>query len=146
MSKYISQRRSDKIYREECRAFKKALKQCVKQSNLFDAGGLHDTVNVWVSHMLTYYKAGAHVYSTEFTRNAIIYELEEVNGLFKELDHLYDEFRAKPKPKCVTKSGIKAVGLNKELIELLAKLDNREHELYKDIYAKIGQCIQEWWD
>lgn len=140
-------RRRHKMYWKEHKAFIKALKNSVKDAGLFDYSWLEEMTRIWVSHMLNYYKNGYNVWQVDESRLEIVEQLEEVNGLFEQLDHVYDRSNSFLKAENDDDFLPSVNDGDKETWrEAVVEETDKEHELYKEIYAKIGEYIQYWWD
>lgn len=132
-------------YREQTRVFRRKLRKSVRKANLFDYDELHHMVEIWVNSMYEYYKRGVNVWQDEIGSQTIIDQLAEVKAMFDEIHQLYDDWEVKFETE-ETESGEERIKLsNEDAAKIEAKL-NREHELYRLAYAKIGEYIEGWWD
>ena len=137
--------KEQKKYRKIRREHKKALMRLVKKDADYDWSFLHDLVCCKIKNMAEFYEKGFGVAQEEQSRLRV---LESINGAIKfleEIDHCWDEY---------FNSVLYRVGpthlIDIELIDeerwLATKAQEREIELYKNLYSYIGEHLHEWWD
>lgn len=125
-------KKSIRAYRKMYKRHRKEMIKLAKEDRDFDWAYLHDLVLTKIEHMYEYYSAGNNVFQTEETLQPILESLKYVIDLQKELDGIWltdtrneDDF---------------------DNIDKLTALFKREDEIYKEMYAYIGQHLREWWD
>ena len=106
-----------KAYDKINRKHRKELIKLINGSHEWDWLWLHDSVIMQIRHMYEYYLSADFVWQTDETRITIVEQLQHVLELNEELKRAMDECD-----------------------------DNRERELYKEIYSYIGEHITYWWD
>ena len=132
-------------YRKQTRVFRRKLRKSVRKANLFDYDEMHHMVEIWVNSMYEYYKRGVNVWQSDEGKQAIIAELTEVKAMFDEIHQLYNDWWIKFETE-ETESGEERLKLSDEDKAKIEAKWNREHELYRLAYAKIGEYIEGWWD
>ena len=132
-------------YRKQERVFHRKLRKSVRKANLFDYDELNNMVEIWVNSMYEYYKRGANVWQDGTSSQTIIDQLAEVKTMFDEIHQLYNDPLVKFKTE-ETESGEERIKLSDENAAKIEAKWNREHELYRLAYAKIGEYIEGWWD
>ena len=106
-----------KAYDKINRKHRKELIKLINGSHEWDWMWLHDSVIMQITHMYSYYLSADFVWQTDETRIPIVEQLQHVLELNEELKRAMDECD-----------------------------DDRERELYKEIYSYIGEHIMYWWD
>ena len=130
----------DKMHRKH----RKELIKLVKEDAEWDWCFLHDLVMTKVRHMYEYYTSGNNVWQSDETLLPTIAELKHVLDLQDELEHLFDNI---PVPEMTkNEKGFLVFTYNEETEKLRDKAYKREDELYKEIYAYIGEHLRGWWD
>lgn len=132
-------------YRKQKKVFRRKLRKSVRKANLFDYDELHNMVEIWVNSMYEYYKRGANVWQDGVGSQTIIDQLAEVKAMFDEIHQLYNDWWVKFETE-ETESGEERIKLSDEDAAKIEAKWNREHELYRLAYAKIGEYIEGWWD
>ena len=132
-------------YRKQTRVFRRKLRKSVRKANLFDYDELNNMVEIWVNSMYEYYKRGANVWQDGTSSQTIIDQLAEVKAMFDEIHQLYNDQLVKFETG-ETESGEKCIKISDEDAAKIEAKWNREHELYRLAYAKIGEYIEGWWD
>lgn len=132
-------------YRKQKRVFHRKLRKSVRKADLFDYDELNNMVEIWVNSMYEYYKRGANVWQDEIGSQTIIDQLTEVKAMFDEIHQLYNDQCVKFETE-ETKSREERIKLSDEDAAKIEAKWNREHELYRLAYAKIGEYIEGWWD
>ena len=137
--------RNYRDYRKQKKVFRRKLRKSVRKANLFDYDELHNMVEIWVNSMYEYYKRGANVWQDRVGSQTIIDQLAEVKAMFDEIHQLYNDWWVKFETE-ETESGEERIKLSDEDAAKIEAKWNREHELYRLAYAKIGEYIEGWWD
>lgn len=132
-------------YRKQTRVFRRKLRKSVRKANLFDHDELHHMVEIWVNSMYEYYKRGANVWQNGIGSQTIIDQLAEVKAMFDEIHQLYNDWWVSLRANVIGPGEKFPILSDEEEAAIEAKW-NREHELYRLIYAKIGEYIEGWWD
>lgn len=132
-------------YRKQKRVFHRKLRKSVRKANLFDYEELHNMVEIWVNSMYEYYKRGANVWQNGIGSQTIIDQLAEVKAMFDEIHQLYNDRWVKFETE-ETESGEERIKLSDEDAAKIEVKWNREDELYRLAYAKIGEYIEGWWN
>ena len=137
--------RDERDYRKQTRVFRRKLRKSVRKANLFDYDELNNMVEIWVNSMYEYYKRGANVWQDGTSSQTIIDQLAEVKAMFDEIHQLCNDWWVKFETE-ETESGEERIKLSDEDAAKIEAEWNREHELYRLAYAKIGEYIEGWWD
>lgn len=137
-------RKEKSAYRKMYKKHRKEMIRLAKEDKDFDWSYLHDLVIAKVKHMYEYYKEGNNVWQTDETRIPIINQLKYILDTQYELDHLYDELEKDIIIENTDNSFI--FNDSSEYAQTATDLYNKEVELYKKLYAFIGEHLQEWWD
>lgn len=133
-----------RAYYKMRRKHRKELIKLVKNGADFDWGYLHDLVITKIRHMHEYFSARNNVWQTDETLLPTIDELKHVLDLQKELEHLFDNL---PAPEITfNDNGSMTVTYSDEVSAIRDRTYKREDELYKEIYAYIGEHLRGWWD
>ena len=134
-------------YRDHFRLYKKHKKENIKAAKEFcdsDYGYLHDFVRLQLQHMLEFYSDARNCMQVDESRLQIVEELKQVLSMFDELDHVYDgegiDVKFIPIDDCQCKMEFEHKSKSTE------DLFEKEHRLYREIYAYIGEHIEAWWD
>lgn len=137
-------KKEKRAYRKMHKKHRKEMIRLAKEDRDFDWGYLHDLVITKIKHMYEYYNEGNNVWQTDETRVPICAQLNHILQLQDEIDHLYDYLESavivNNEDGSLTVSGSK-----KSAVEV-QKTWERESELYKSMYAFIGEHLEEWWD
>lgn len=129
-------------YRKQKRVFHRKLRKSVRKADLFDYYELNNMVEIWVNSMYEYYKRGA---KDGIGSQTIIDQLAEVKAMFDEIHQLYHDWWINFKTGEI-KSLEECIKISDEDAAKIEAKWNREHELYRLAYAKIGEYIEGWWD
>ena len=130
-----------RAYRKMHRKHRKELIDHAKKTCERDYGWLHTSVIMQIRHMYEYYSAGNNVYQCEESKNEVIKQLKHVLDLVDELDNLWDTWEYDP-----IKNDDGSITVTEESRNNYRKINDREEELYEEIYSYIGKNIQWWWD
>lgn len=125
-------KKSIRAYREMYKRHRKEMIKLAKEDRDFDWAYLHDFVLTKIEHMYEYYSAGNNIFQTEETLKPILESLKHVINLQNELDDIWSTNTQ-----------------NEDGFDAMDKLDvlfKRQDEIYKEMYAYIGQHLREWWD
>ena len=132
-----------RAYYKMRRKHRKELIKMAKKGFDFDWCYLHDLTITKIRHMYEYFSAGNNVMECEETPN-VIAELKHVLDLQEELDNVFND---KPSPIItVNDNGSLTFTRSDEDSKRIEKMYEREDELYKEIYAYIGEHLRGWWD
>lgn len=132
-----------RAYNKMHRKHRKELVKMAKEDAEWDWGFMHDLVITKIRHMHEYFSAGNFVMECEETPN-IIAELKHVLDLQEELDNVFND---KPSPIItVNDNGSLTFTRSDEDNKRIEEMYKREDELYKEIYAYIGEHLRGWWD
>ena len=137
--------RDERDYRKQKRVFHRKLRKSVRKADLFDYNELNNMVEIWVNSMYEYYKRGANVWEDGIGSQTIINQLAEVKAMFDEIHQLYHDWWINFKTGEI-KSLEECIKISDEDAAKIEAKWNREHELYRLAYAKIGEYIEGWWD
>lgn len=124
--------RSMRAYRKMYKRHRKEMIKLAKEDRDFDWAYLHDFVLTKIEHMYEYYSTGNNVCQIEETLKPILESLKHVIDLQNELDNIW-------LTNTQNEDGFDAM-------DKLTTLFKREDEIYKEMYAYIGQHLREWWD
>jgi hypothetical protein len=137
-------------YRKMYRKHRKTMIQLAKDDRDWDWGFLHDLVITKVRHMYEYYVAGNNVNTSDEDLKVIIDSLKHVLDLQDELDNSWREPTEDDKMDAerveIFEDGTRVVTLSDVRVDRIRNRLDRRDELYKELYAYIGQHIQYWWD
>ena len=125
-------KKSMRAYHKMYKKHRKEMVKLAKEDRDFDWAYLHDFVLTKIEHMYEYYSAGNNVWQTEETLKPILESLRYVIDLQKELDNIWST-------NTQNEDGF-------DSMDKLTTLFKREDEIYKEMYAYIGQHLREWWD
>lgn len=133
-----------RAYNKMHRKHRKELIKLAKADAEWDWCFLHDLIMTKIRHMYEYYSAGNCVWQSDETLLPTIDELKYVLDLQDELEHLFDN---KPRPEMTrNENGSLTFTWTDEAKAQSDALYIREDEIYKEIYAYIGEHLRGWWD
>ncbi len=118
-----------RAYYKMHRRHRKELIKLAKEDMEWDWSYFHTIVMTKIKHMYEYYSAGNNVWQSEESLNTVLSTLKEVIDLDEEWDNLWEN--------CYDKDDAKATVL---------KYREREEEIVKELYKKVGENMMWWWD
>ena len=135
-----------KAYKKMHKQHKKDLKKLIKVDAEWDWYFLHDLVIAKIRHMHEYYVAGNNVWQTDETRLPTIEQLKHVLDLQDELDNLFSNPELIRPVVTKKDNGSLEFSWTEEAKAISDAAYKREDEIYKEMYAYIGEHLREWWD
>ena len=131
-------------FRKMHRRHRKELVKLAKETGEWDWSWLHRMVIMQINHMHEYYSNGNNVWQVDESRLQIVEELKYILDLENELDRLENDHCGLE----LVCEGDKVVGYTvpDDFMERSLKQDERERELYEEIYSSIGKNLRGWWD
>ena len=118
-----------RAYYKMHRRHRKELIKLAKEDREWDWSYFHTLVMTKIKHMYEYYSAGNNVWQSEESLNTVLSTLKEVIDLDEEWDNLWDN--------CYDKDNARVTVL---------KYREREEEIVKELYKKVGENMMWWWD
>lgn len=118
-----------RAYYKMHRKHRKELIKLAKEDREWDWSYFHTIVMTKIKHMYNYYSAGNNVWQSEESLNTVLSTLKEVIDLDEEWDNLWDN--------CYDENNARASVL---------KYREREEEIVKELYKKVGENMMWWWD
>ena len=128
-------------YRKMYRRHRKELIKLAKKDQDWDYGWLDEFVLTKIRHMYKYFSERNNVWQTDESLNEILGQLKHVLALYEEMDHLWDNYES-----VSIRNEDGSVTVTDEGAKKYLAIQNREQELYEEIYSYIGKYIQWWWD
>ena len=135
-------REYNKMHRKHC----KELVRLAKNDFEWDWKYLHEIVITKIRHMYEYYYAGNNVCQSEESIGDVLETLRHVLDLQSELDSLWEEKHQAKSTRTEVAEGIYKVSTSDDEINQVKSLYEREEEIYKEMYAYIGEKMLLWWD
>lgn len=133
------QREFNKMHRRH----RKELVKLAKETGEWDWCWLHEMVIMQIRHMHEYYTENNNVFQADESRQKIIAQLKHVLDLNVAIDKLeLDDDGV----EYVRKDGVLTCVFPDDFTERCQKHDEREQELYEELYGSIGRDLQWWWD
>ena len=133
------QRDYDKMHRRH----RKELVKLAKETGEWDWAWLHRMVLMQIKHMHEYYTAGNNVWQTDETRIPIIEQLQHILDLEVEIDRMQDDDNG---VEYIRKDGKVECVYPDDFGERIKKHEEREQQLYEELYSSIGRNLRWWWD
>ena len=130
-----------RAYRKMYRRHRRELVKHAKGTREWDYGWLYDSTIMQIRHMYEYYTARNNVWQSDESLNEIVEQLKHVLDLHYEMDHLWDNHTG---GHVENEDG--SITVTEESANSYLRIQNREQELYEEIFAYIGRQIQWWWD
>jgi hypothetical protein len=131
-----------KSFRKMRRRHRKELIKHAKDTREWDWSWLHDSVIMQIQHMYEYYSAGNNVWQDDTSRLDIVRRLKEVLDINQQIKDIQEApFYHKPHPDCSS-----YIELPNGCRMSLKESQERETQLYRELYSSIGQNIEFWWD
>lgn len=131
-------------YKKMHHKHQKELIQMAKDDYEWDWGFLHDLVITKIRHMYEYYSAGNNVCQSEESLQRTLDTLKHVLDLQNELDTLWDDQCEATREEI--DDYIVQLTMSDEDVQKNNEKRERELEIYKEMYAYIGQWMPYWWD
>lgn len=132
-----------RIFRKMHRRHRRELIKHAKKTGEWDWCWLHDSIIMQIRHMHEYYTAGNNVWQDDEKRLMVIEQLKHILDLDEEIDQMQDEddgvihIFEDGKVTCIFPDNYK---------EWVAEWENREQDLYEELYGSIGKHLRWWWD
>lgn len=136
--------------RKEMRAYlkmhhkhRKELIKLAKEFGEWDWIYLHRFVMTIIKHFHEYYSAGNNVWQSDETLIPIIEQLKHILDLDKEIEKVVDEGLD---VEYIEKDGKITAVFPNDFIKIMNENEEKEQQLYEELYSSIGKNLQQWWD
>lgn len=132
-----------RAYRKMHRKHRKELVKYAKEIREWDWCWLHDSIIMQIRHMHEYYVAGNNVWQDDEKRLMVIEQLKHILDLDEEINRMQDDdggvqyIHKDGKVECIFPDDFK---------ERIKKHEEREQQLYEELYDSIGKHLRWWWD
>lgn len=132
-----------KAFRKMHRRHRKELIKHAKETGEWDWSWLHDSIIMQVRHMLEYYTERNNVWQSDETRLPIIEQLQHILDLEAEIDRMQDDDNG---VEYIHENGVCKTIFPDDYGERIQKWNDKEQELYQELYSSIGRDLRWWWD
>lgn len=129
-----------RAYRKMHRKHRKELIKHAKETGEWDWCWLHESIIMQIRHMYEFYTENNNVWQVDEKRFMVIEQLKHVLDLNAEIDRMQDDDFG---IECICKDGVVK---SDDFYEKVQKHEERERELYEELYNSIGKNIRWWWD
>jgi hypothetical protein len=132
------QRAFNKMHRRHRRELIKHAKKTCE----WDWCWLHDSIIMQIKHMHEYYTAGNNVWQSDETRLLIIEQLKHILDIEAEIDRMQDDNNG---VEYIHKDGKVECIFPDDFKERVKEHEEREQQLYEELYSSIGRDLKWWW-
>lgn len=130
-------------YSKMYKRHRKTMIRLAKEDYDWDWCYLHQLVMTKIKHMHEYYSAGNNIWQSDETLLKIIEQLQKIIDLDTEIEKMKDE----PLDVKIVHidGGIKCIYPD-NYREQIKQYEEKEQNLYKELYSSIGENLRWWWD
>ena len=137
------QRKARRAYKRLNRRHRKALIKISRNIAEWDYSYLHNLVMTHISFLYQYYTEGNNVWQSDETLMPIIKQLKYILDLDKEIEKVVDDDLG---VKYVEEDGKLIAVFPDDFLNRMNENEEKEQQLYEELYSSIGKNLQWWWD
>ena len=125
------------------RKHRRELVKLAKNTYEWDWRYLHDLVMLQIKHFYEYYSERNNVWQTDETLIPIIEQLKHILDLDAEITKgVEDDYGV----EYVEKDGKVTAVFPDDFIKKMNENEEKEQQLYEELYGSIGKNLRWWWD
>lgn len=132
-----------RAYRKMYRRHRREMVKLAKKVHEWDYGWIDELVLTQIKHMYEYFSEGNNVWQADESRLKIVEQLKRVLDAEAEIDRMHDD-----------NNGVEFVCEGDKVwavypdnyTERVQKWEERQQELYEEIYGTIAKYMRWWWD
>lgn len=132
-----------RAYLKMHRKHRKELIKLAKEFGEWDWIYLHRFVMTIIKHFHEYYSAGNNVWQSDETLIPIIEQLKHILDLDKEIEKVVDDDLD---VEYVEEDGKVTAVFPDDFINRMNENEEKEQQLYEELYGSIGKNLKWWWD